>query len=900
MEQRMIKIQDAMKSHFIGEIQFDDDEIEEMKLDCRRFYQRVQQSWSKVYSMSEISELIVLIVNIAKTWNDESEGRFWIKLFGEIFEDGSISPVKFYNDFEACLKFYHKALFRSKENKRMFREVFLLHAFAPQKSGEEFIRLLWNWFCDEDVVNFDYQQGDIVFEKLAQFLKKEFGGKTDLDEEVNFEGKTYSIKASFKYLFTQDTESGVVLLDKLFSDFDDIYFNGKYDSESYFAECCAEVIEKIQRENSQPTERRARKATEHIISDYSKIYSGYEIDPDGFAFLFIPEIRAIDEVAEEYVVDIYNGTEKIYSIDGYIVGSNIKKRIRRIAIPFSAFAGTIQGRFEIEVKLSVIRAGQEIEIYSSARSLYRDFILFKSSREVRSEFCKPGTYYLICGENFDLSKVTNCGLRNLDRYTSVITAEENDYIRSENQVVFFNQTAKDSHVIIDGTRCENVVFQKNEMEFPMYKKVRSLNILISNTVNPNSIALVHNGEQMIPLTQCGIQTEKSFHVDLSLIHADEDGCHQISVFDVRQRKLLHNVFYYLNSTVAIRCGNGFVFDNKTIETALFYRRGDNELITQSFQKSGNTFVDLKYEDGLFHVDLPYVRWRIDENDWNYSAWERKLWHKNDILHNNCIIEVENKSVYPVSVFINDEKIALSKDGAFLLGDALNEHASQKENEIYLEIGTTRFLLFKVFNREELFDFNIDLENKEIDFTDGFIGDADARFYVELKNDENSYEFEVGIKENFNETIIDGEYDCEISLLDFWGKKIPLLHDWYAIGNPDKFYFNNRKIILQSFKSAQGGKIKFRGAFIGDIEYLREERVGKTYVSVYRGMLYDKGRRNPVEVYKKDENSLKIYFMDGSELKPVGYDIQKSAFTTSMIDDKVIVSCTSCYYSTEEI
>ena len=181
METLKEKIAQAMRADFIGDIVFEKDEIDTMKGECRSFYRRAQSSWSKFYRREDIDELIVLIVNIAKNWRDESEGRFWTKLFGEIFDDGSISPIKFYDEFEIALRAHNKILFRSKENKRLFREVFLLHAMAPNTSGESFIRLLWSWFCDPDVINFDYQPGDKIYPQIASFLENEFSGESDLN-----------------------------------------------------------------------------------------------------------------------------------------------------------------------------------------------------------------------------------------------------------------------------------------------------------------------------------------------------------------------------------------------------------------------------------------------------------------------------------------------------------------------------------------------------------------------------------------------------------------------------------------------------------------------------------------------------------------------------------------------
>ena len=60
------KIAQAIRADFIGDIVFDEDEINTMKDECRLFYRAAQSSWSKIYRREDIDELIVLIVNIAK------------------------------------------------------------------------------------------------------------------------------------------------------------------------------------------------------------------------------------------------------------------------------------------------------------------------------------------------------------------------------------------------------------------------------------------------------------------------------------------------------------------------------------------------------------------------------------------------------------------------------------------------------------------------------------------------------------------------------------------------------------------------------------------------------------------------------------------------------------------
>lgn len=232
----------------------------------------------------------------------------------------------------------------------------------------------------------------------------------------------------------------------------------------------------------------------------------------------------------------------------------------------------------------------------------------------------------------------------------------------------------------------------------------------------------------------------------------------------------------------------------------------------------------------------------------------------------------------------------------MLGDALTKENANRENAIYLSIGGFKHLLFEVLNKEELSDFDIDIEEKTVDFSRGFIGDDNARFSICLTNENNEYKLETSITDTFEADIIDGEYNVEIYLVDYFDNKTLLLDGYYIIGNPDKFCFNDRKLVLTKFNRPNSGKIRLQNTYIIDLKYLREEAIG----SVYSGALIDKRMRYNVEVYKKDERSLKFYFVKGEDLLPIGFDLTKNAFTQTTIDDKNIVSCTSCYYDVEDI
>ena len=142
-------------------------------------------------------------------------------------------------------------------------------------------------------------------------------------------------------------------------------------------------------------------------------------------------------------------------------------------------------------------------------------------------------------------------------------------------------------------------------------------------------------------------------------------------------------------------------------------------------------------------------------------------------------------------------------------------------------------------------------------------------------------------------IVDDEYHVQVSLLNFYGEAVHLYEDDYILGNPDKFYFNRRKIVLQSIRKPTGGKIKFL-FYIIELQYLREEAIG----AVYSGILLNNKKRQSVEVYKKDERSLKLYYVAGEDLKSIYYDEKKKEFTDK--DYSGTISCSSFYYDSEEI
>ena len=170
----------------------------------------------------------------------------------------------------------------------------------------------------------------------------------------------------------------------------------------------------------------------------------------------------------------------------------------------------------------------------------------------------------------------------------------------------------------------------------------------------------------------------------------------------------------------------------------------------------------------------------------------------------------------------------------------------------------------------------------------------SRFHVVLSGEFHSYDFTCGVFSTFETVIEDGEYNVKIYLLDFFGEDSTLLiDDDFILGNPDKICFLHKEITLTKFKNPKGGKIALSRTYISDIRYLRDE----SETAVYSGTLNCQRNRYEVEIYKKSDDNLKFYFVDGESLLPVYYDMKQNAFTKKENADTIL--CSSCYYTKED-
>ena len=221
-EELFNKINDAMaggNDYLIGDIEFDDDELQEMQTFFRN-------RAAVIRSASELQEddlkvFIVFIVNKLREWDKEWPGNMFWDRVSEMFDnDANVSKFlrkpQLYDKLSSTLEKANRIVFVNENSKsRLFAQTFLFQAFSTKESMQAFIQLAWNLYINEDLLDCDYPDSDLDFcNYIINNLKTKYSN-VDSDEEVQFGGATYNIKAALRYGIFQN-EKTAFLLDRIF------------------------------------------------------------------------------------------------------------------------------------------------------------------------------------------------------------------------------------------------------------------------------------------------------------------------------------------------------------------------------------------------------------------------------------------------------------------------------------------------------------------------------------------------------------------------------------------------------------------------------------------------------------------------------------------------------------
>jgi hypothetical protein len=314
-----------------------------------------------------------------------------------------------------------------------------------------------------------------------------------------------------------------------------------------------------------------------------------------------------------------------------------------------------------------------------------------------------------------------------------------------------------------------------------------------------------------------------------------------------------------------------------------------------------------YNDGVLVVKVPYLRWRINNNEWRNKPINKKLWYK-DFLQNGDLLEIDNpkgNDTITISGKADGKSFEISKNqgGKFEIGRAIYANENKTDIVIRFSDGKNRFDLFNIATKEHFVDNPLIYSNGKVywNVENAFIGDKDNDFFLIAKangKNEKSGRKKVGVTNielgNFDEDF----YKIIVKIRD---KNIFSKEEKYdaifegdlTVGTLEKLRFKNKRIKLLSATCINAKSFEWISFipkyFIDKLELVKEEE--NVY---YTGQLCVIDQNGETRVLNKMENEngdydkvnpVRIELRDNSTLWLVaGYE-GKNDFIGGLFYDK---------------
>lgn len=900
------KVRDALRLPLIGSAVFSDEEINDLKKIARTEYEKTENRPDR--RMYRLDVFVVLFVNLTKHWGGGSDGRFWQSIWEELFDDPDYSPSRyFYDDLEAVLIEYGKNVFRSRRNKRQFCEFIQFHSLAPSASFHSLIQLMWNFYLDEDLLNANYQTDHPLVKEFVLWFRYQFSDEDDskIDNIFEFEGKTYAIRASIKYAFVQnDTTEMIGFAHQIFACMDRTYYREML-SESdcnYLLEKCESCLNVILHEQLSRGQKRRRQTTTVLPIDISRAYAAYELNERGIPVLIVPEIRMMNNDAEQIIIKVFVSNREVQTLQRYVAGEGIRRRIKQIEIDLASILEDCRELIDIRVELWV---GSDCR-YDSQEKLYRNFILFSQRREERGNILKPGDYMLVQISEESVEKVNcQCSMAN-NEYTWILTTQNETILSSADRAIaFLEGGSHTASCMWDGAAATHLSLAIDENTYPVFRSAPKGKLVFSQPYPHIKLLLDNQFEGFLQnLSYVCRENDLVWTIDLSSIDTFFSGIHRITIQseDSVRPKLLYDSYIFISDRYQVKKPSSFCF-GKSSSVFLCDETQRYEIYIDAESGIGQWPIP----EGILHIAPPVLRWRIDSEEWCMQQSRQALWHRDPLFHNNVIIQIDAPEGNEVALFLGETPLFQSSrhKSTFLLGDALQSYDGSKAT-VNLKIGEKQIDLFTIVFQPILVSQPLlILESEELSFDaqEVYLGPENTEFELELYNDVTNMSAilqGISINDVRSVNLEDGFYTVEIFVHADEGlfaseRRSLAKYEDIPLGTPYKFYFQDMQLRLEKtrYGDERGQIVRFSNVSINHITFLREE-----FYPVYQGTLNTKGqKRQEIEFVDKGD-SIRIYYPSGEERKPASINVQSKSIVNATPDRKQIFPCMSVYYKEE--
>lgn len=871
------------ENKLIGDHEFPEEEYSLMLEYVGEFFELNERFDIKQYKI-----VFATLVEITKRWKEtdtnvdnEENSRFWNFVFKTLTGE-EVFNTKLYNAFTGIISKMDSCngIPIVRVGKKYYATL-MMHAFAPRKSIYSFFDLCFNVFKKD--LDFSFTSDDEWLCKVvAEEMKNVLGGCYREDKLVSIGSSAYSIKIGLRSFvlneslsveFNRFTKGTFYNINKLFNR---EVIEGKTRLERCIIDWWKNKIESVKISDETVRKRRIPTVTKQDITT-RYIKNNNEI------LLCIPSIR-LDGNNNTMQLAIYANEKQVFS--GEMKTKRGELVVATNPMDFNLnellhYSNSINIRIEIKEGNTIIFDSEK----SKVTSLNREFILFDGEKEIFSQINKP-TNYFIYSLNIDaLDGVQK--LENEDRLTTCGTNLYNIYpkagenLKGETKQVFFVDKMKTSSL---GTNAcligsvADVEWVLEDISCIVYKNAVKLMIPESFNLKALELRIDNRRYKLQELSYEQIELN-CYQFGLKALELLSDYYPtNILLYSYEKEKVLFAETIIILPNLDIKFNNSFYYGD--LERKITVKK-ENEQIELSWNNQENEIL-CPFNDGFLVIKVPYLRWRINNNEWHNEPINKKIWYR-DFIQNGDLLEIDNPTESDIITILGEAdskslKIEKNLSCKFEIGRAVYLNENKTNISICLSDGKNKFELFSIATKEHFMKNPLIYINGKVcwDVENAFIGDKDNEFFVIAKANGKSGRKKVGATNiefgNFEEDL----YKIIVKIRD---KNIFSKQEKYdtifegdlVVGSLEKLRFKNKKIKLLGVTCINAKTFEwisiFPKYFIDKLELVKEEE--KVY---YTGQLCVTDQNGKIRVLNRMENE----YGDYDRVNPVRIELRDNS------------------------
>lgn len=764
--------------------------------------------------------IFTTLVEIAKRWKDsdneddaEENSRFWDYISKHLINEDCINPKLYHAFTDVISQLGRKHLLPIVLTGKKYYSTLMMHSFAPKSSVFSFYDLCYNIFkkdLDFGFTNEDEWLCDIVAAQMKTVLS---GGYRE-DKKVSIGSSAYSIKIGLRSFSVNEDLSGdfVKFINDTFYQINKL-FNREFIDENTRLERYIVEWWKNKTESEKVSDDTTRKRRVPTVSK-ENIVAKYFRDENS-VFLYIPSIR-LDDLYSKVWIEVYVEGKQVHFEEIKTKRGELVIATKQIELELNdllRYSDTINLRVEIKENHSVIFDSEK----NKATSLNREFILFEGEKEVLSQYNKP-TNYFVYSKDIDALKSVPEELSTYGTNLYNIYPKAGESLTgATKQVLFVHKSIPE---ILGKKAC--LIGSLSDAEWHNDK--------ISCVVYTNSVKLLIPENSNLKALELRID-KKAYKLNELNFERIESGCYQFGLKAIGLILENHpteiNLYSYEKESIILR-ETIIVLPNLEIKFNHPFYYGDlerklivknvNEALELTWSNQDNE-IRCPINDGMLLIKIPYLRWRINDNEWHNEPINRKLWYK-DFLANGDIIEIDNpKENDDITIFgkTNGKPFELVKNqnGNFEIGRAIYANQNMTDISVHIVLGKNIFEIFTVSTKEHFIANPLTYNDGKVfwNVEDTFVGEKNNEFFLIIKSADNSFRSNFKYKNSEIINLHDDICKIQVKIKDknifSKAENYQLIYEGeLLIGSPEKLRFKHKKIILLSANCFNSDKFKW--------------------------------------------------------------------------------------------